>query len=203
MKKTFLATPAVVLSCCLSLFLVSCNKEGETSSGDGGSASEGSAATGTENGKKRYKVKDVMAISREVSDYKKEIGYEMPAEARRLNEKLSEDVSRMADLRNNHPVLKRIDEEGAEAQAKLMQAVADKDEAAKEKWGPIAGKISLKKMEAVKSIPEIVELEKKIEADAAEIARLENEELSKTPKGKELVERSKIILEGFQNGSSN
>jgi len=145
--------------------------------------------------KKKYKASDMMKILREVDNYKKKIGYEDPAEVRALEQELSNESSQLNQLKRNHPTLKRIEQESAEARSKLMQAVADNDEAGKEKWGEIVAGHSSNRLKALAEIPEIVALEKSFAEKEAKQEALEYDELAKTPEGKKLADKLKEVTD--------
>jgi len=137
----------------------------------------------------------MMKILREVDNYKKKIGYEDPAEVRALEQELSNESSQLNQLKRNHPTLKRIEQESAEARSKLMQAVADNDEAGKEKWGEIVAGHSSNRLKALAEIPEIVALEKSFAEKEAKQEALEYNELAKTPEGKKLADKLKEVTD--------
>lgn len=167
---------------------------------EGGDYSEGSAASSKkEQVVKEYSRSDLENISKKVEAYKEEIGFENTAEYDLLAKKSFVDYEKMLDLKKNHPVIKEIEEDGWDAKNNLMQATATDDEEGKEKWGEIVGAQGTDRINALKEIPEIIELQKEMDADEKKMQKLEYEQLSKTPKGKQLAERHRAILEGFQD----
>ncbi len=146
---------------------------------------------------KRPKLSEVMKVSREMSDYKEKIGYEDSPEIKALMQEQTDAVFKAMDIRQNHPTLKKIAEESAEAQTKLMEAVQNKDDAAQQKWGPIAGQNSMRRLEAAKEIPELAELDEKAEALGVKIEQMQYELISAEPEGKKIADEVRRITKAF------
>lgn len=145
----------------------------------------------------KAKASDVMKAVQALSRYKKKSGYETPAEVKVLSDELMDDTDRLMKMRKEHLTLKKIAEESAESNAKLMQAVADNNEEEKMKWGKIVGEFAMKKQRALAEIPEILALEKEIAKKEAKIEELEYHELAKTPEGKELADKLRAVMASF------
>lgn len=145
----------------------------------------------------KAKASNVMKAVQALSRCKKKSGYETPAEVKVLSDELMDDTDRLMKIRKEHPTLKKIAEESAESNAKLMQAVADNNEEEKMKWGKIVGEFAMKKQQALAEIPEILALEKEIAKKEAKIEELEYHELAKTPEGKELADKLRAVMASF------
>lgn len=175
-------------------FLGACKGEDETG---GGVTVEETAKTER---KKRPKMSEVMQAARELDAYKEKIGYKDSPEIEALSQEQADVAMKVANMRTNHPTLQAISKEGEEAKAKLMEAVSNKDEAGKKKWGLIVGENSTKRLEAAKDIPELVELEKRSEELEEQIEKLRYEAISKEPEGKKLVDRNRELGRAYSEG---
>ena len=171
------------------LFLTSCKSDDGTQTNDASSASKSEG--------KKVKLSDVIDASKALDVYKEEIGYKDSPEINALDQELTTAVFKLMDLRKDHPTLKKIAAEGDEAQAKLIEAVQNKDEAAKKKWGPLAAEGSLKRREAMKNIPELVALEKKTEELEAKIEQLRYDAIAKEPEGKKLANEVRRVTKAY------
>ncbi len=177
----------------LPIFLLNSCKSGEGDESEGVSVNGGPSVEK----KERPKLSELRDASRELDAYEEKIGYEDTAEIKALDAEQTAAVMELIDLRQNHPKLKEIREEGEEAQTKLMEAVANKDEAGKEKWGPIAGQNSMKRLEATKNIPEIAELERKAEELGKQVEDLRYEIISQVPEGKKLADKLRELNKAY------
>ena len=143
---------------------------------------------------KHMSMSEMIKIGREIKAHKKKVGYEEPAEVAALSEEIRINFEKVQELKQNHPDIVAIKAEGAEAQQKLIEAIQNKDEAAKNKWAPIAGGFASKEMAVVASIPEIQELEGKSRLAEQEMQQLEYEALAATPGGKEIADKYRAML---------
>ena len=143
---------------------------------------------------KRMSMSEMMKIGREIEAHKKKVGYKEPAEVAALSEEIRISFEKVQELKQNHPDIIAIKAEGAEAQQKLIEAIQNKDEAAKNKWAPIAGSFASKEMAVIASIPEIRELEEKSRAAEQKMHQLEYEALAATPGGKEIADKYRAML---------
>ena len=173
------------------VLLTSCDKEKNATSTETVGADSSKEASSSR--KKVPGIKEIMQLGKDLQAYKEKVNYQEPAEVETLGAEIYKDLMQINKLKEEHPTIKKIDEEGAEANEKLMQAVRDKDEEAKQKWGRIVGNQMMKKREAATQIPEIVALQTEMAAKTEKMHQIEYEALSKDAEGKKLAARLKEV----------
>lgn len=134
-------------------------------------------------------------FSKLLREYKKKVGYEETPEMEALSEKNGELAVKAAMMRTNHPKIKEMAKENEAAQAKVAEAVKNKDEAGKKKWGAIVADLYVKRRAIYESDPEYIKVQKELKEVEDKLFALEYAELSKTPEGKELADYYKELTQ--------